>query len=147
MTDFWWNALKKGGDIVANLTEEIVGDRLKGQIEKRFAPVLKLLEDPEARKAFDKAFGEAAEAFERGAAGTDERQFRREVVALLRRTSARNVESASREVLKHYVLASESDRSELDRWVRRQLAGRQFIHCGRKNILRSRSLGSSRPVF
>jgi HEAT repeat protein len=123
---FWWQALKKGGDVLANVGEEIVGEKLKGQIEDKLKPVRKLLESPQARQAFQAAFKEASQEFERGALTGEERQLRREVVALLGRTTQKGVPDASREVIQRYVLASEPNRIPLDRWVQRQLGGGQL---------------------
>ncbi len=124
---FWWQTLKKAGDFVINASEEIVGSKLKDQIENKLKPVTRLLQDPEARKAFDRAFDQAAQKFEAAAPNDDERQLRREVIALLGRTTHKGVRDASRDVIQRYVLASEPNRAPLDRWVRRQLGGQQLI--------------------
>jgi len=58
-TSFWWTVLTKAGNILANTSEKIIGEKLQGQIETRLKPALKLLEDPKARSAFDEAFAQA----------------------------------------------------------------------------------------
>ncbi|MGD9101246.1 MAG: HEAT repeat domain-containing protein, partial [Anaerolineae bacterium] len=126
-TSFWWQALKKASDLIVNASEDVVGAKLKDQIEDKLKPVTKLLQDPESRKAFDRAFAQAAQAFEREASTDDERQLRQEVVALLGHTTRKEVRDADRDVIQRYVLASEPNRAPLDRWVRRQLSGQKFV--------------------
>jgi hypothetical protein len=50
-----WKALTKAGDFVYNVGEKAVDERLKVRVEVKLKPFLKLLEDPKARRAPDKA--------------------------------------------------------------------------------------------
>ena len=126
-SSFWLEVLKKGGDFLTNVGEQILSEQVKAQLEDKLQPVLKLLASPEGRQAFDKAFTEATTQFKRNATTSEERKLREEIVKLLAHTTKKGVEEASREVIRSYVLASEPDRTQLDRWVRRQLSFTNFM--------------------
>ncbi|MCP4427575.1 MAG: hypothetical protein GY803_24075, partial [Chloroflexi bacterium] len=146
-TSFWYQALKKGKDVFINVGEEIVGDKLKGQIEDKLKPALKLLESPEGRQAFDKAFDEAAQTFLAQAPDADERQLRQEVQDLLLRAAKEDLDIASREVMQRYVLASEPDRRQLDRWVQRQLGGEKIFKGDGKRVYTQSEITAALDVF
>lgn len=127
-SSIWWQAVKKVRDIAVNVVEKKAEDELTAQFEQKFQPLLKLLEDPKARRAFDKAFKEAADTFTgEMELEADERELRKEIVDLLRHTTRKEVSVASREVIQRYVLASDPDRSTLDWWIQRELAGKKFV--------------------
>jgi hypothetical protein len=58
-TSFWWQVLRKAADVAYNVGVEIVSDKVREEVEDKLGPVLKLLEDPRANRAFQTAFDKA----------------------------------------------------------------------------------------